>query len=178
MNPYDLLTTFIQVGVVFAGFTGLVSQFDRRVVRASPIGASFRIRILSGFSMSLMFASILPFIVIGFGVEEERAWWISCAILSVVVFVQASIIVRIIIWLVRTPPTEVRPVNMRLSLTQMTLSLVMLGVIVSATLGYLPTRGAYLTVTTFYVWVIANAFLQLILMLDHAIRPRADQGQP
>ena len=173
MSIFDLLIAYFAGAIAFAGFMGIVSQIDRRTVRASPLSISFRIRILAVSSLLLMFLSVFPFLELGFSVDPAVAWRMGCAVAAAIVVVNLVAVILVTGRLRTARRSEAHPVNALLIWVNNLLSLGALALGIAGACGWVRPDGAYLAVASFYLWVVASTFLHIVLMLDNVIRERA-----
>ena len=75
------LETIGQIGVTFAGFSGLIVAFRKD---AGPLTRvhKYRLQILLSLSFGAMFLSLLPELLLSFGAADETVWKSSSVVLS------------------------------------------------------------------------------------------------
>ena len=78
MNPPQTLQTIAEIGVAFAGFSGLVIAFRRK---AGPLSAvhKYRLRVLLALGFAAMFLSLLPDLLSGTGLPSATLWRLAGA---------------------------------------------------------------------------------------------------
>lgn len=84
MEHQDLLQTFAEVAVAFAGFSALVSIFDRRADSDDPRIRHFRVRVMVEYSLCVVVFSFVPYLLNAVVGSEEVAWRVSSAALAIV----------------------------------------------------------------------------------------------
>lgn len=84
MEHQDLLQTFAEVAVAFAGFSALVSIFDRRAESDDPRIRHFRVRVMVEYSLCVVVFSFVPYLLEATLGSEEIAWRVSSATLAIV----------------------------------------------------------------------------------------------
>ena len=60
MEHQDLLLTFAEVAVAFAGFSAVVSMFDRRSERDDPRVRHYRVRVMVEYSVCVSIFAFVP----------------------------------------------------------------------------------------------------------------------
>ena len=83
MEHQDLLQTFAEVAVAFAGFSAVVSMFDRRVDDDDPRVRHYRIRVMVEYSLCVAIFAFVPYLLNEIFVCEEVAWRVSSALLAI-----------------------------------------------------------------------------------------------
>jgi hypothetical protein len=63
LEHQDLLQTFAEVAVAFAGFSALVSVFDRRVENDDPRIRHYRVRVMVEYSVCVVVFSFVPYLI-------------------------------------------------------------------------------------------------------------------
>ena len=80
-DHWDLLQTFAQIFIAFAGFSGVVAAFS--TIRLSPEATVFRVRALVVVALFSEFVSLLPFFVDAFKASEAAALRISSFVVGI-----------------------------------------------------------------------------------------------
>jgi hypothetical protein len=78
MDTADLLQTIAEIGIAFAGFSGLIVSFRKQPGPLTPVN-KFRLRILLALAFGALFLSFLPGALRAFGAAEAVVWTASCA---------------------------------------------------------------------------------------------------
>ncbi len=84
LEHQDLLQTFAEVAVAFAGFSALVSVFDRRVENDDPRIRHYRVRVMVEYSLCVVVFSFVPYLLNATLGSEELGWRISSGALAIV----------------------------------------------------------------------------------------------
>lgn len=84
MEHQDLLQTFAEVAVAFAGFSAVVSIFDRRGSHDDPKVRHFRVRVMVEYSLCVAVFAFVPYLLNAVLASDELAWRISSALLAAV----------------------------------------------------------------------------------------------
>ena len=63
MENQDLLQTFAEVAVAFAGFSAVVSMFDRRADDGDPRVRHYRIRVMVEYSLCVSIFAFVPYLL-------------------------------------------------------------------------------------------------------------------
>jgi len=79
----DLLQTFAEVAVAFAGFSAVVSVFDRRAEHDDPRIRHYRVRVMVEYSVCVVIFSFVPYLLNATLGSEELAWRISSLALTI-----------------------------------------------------------------------------------------------
>ena len=74
----DSLQTIAEISIGLAGFSGLVVALRKGSGPLDDI-QKYRLRILFSLSFGAMFLSLLPDMLVNFGVPDERVWIVSSA---------------------------------------------------------------------------------------------------
>ena len=74
MANADLMLTFAEVAVTFAGFAGLVTVIAQRLSGADTTVATGRLQGMLVLSLLVAAFSFVPQLVAGFGLSEEAVW--------------------------------------------------------------------------------------------------------
>lgn len=82
MEHQDLLQTFAEVAVAFAGFSAVVSIFDRRIQDDDPRVRHYRVRVMVEYSLCVSIFAFVPYLVDAVLGREELAWRLSSALLA------------------------------------------------------------------------------------------------
>lgn len=83
MEHQDLLQTFAEVAVAFAGFSAVVSIFDRRAADDDPRIRHYRIRVMVEYSLCVAIFSFVPYLLNATLGSEVLAWRISSVLLMI-----------------------------------------------------------------------------------------------
>ena len=83
MEHQDLLQTFAEVAVAFAGFSALVSVFDRRAEADDPRIRHYRVRVMVEYSVCVSIFSFVPYLLNELFASEEIAWRVASALLAI-----------------------------------------------------------------------------------------------
>ena len=83
MEHQDLLQTFAEVAVAFAGFSAVVSIFDRRAESDDPRVRHYRIRVMVEYSLCVSIFSFVPYLLNALLASEAIAWRASSALLAI-----------------------------------------------------------------------------------------------
>ena len=167
MNQFDALIGFMNAAVAIAGFTGIIALIDRRAAHTSHEVASFRIRGLLGASLCVLFLSGIPIFLTAFKVPDDITWRISCVALALVGSGYAAMALR----------TKSRLSGAALEglitahfygLTAAGVALVSIASI--AALGIIPSMPVFLVGIWWLLFVAAQAFFRLIMMLDESLK--------
>jgi hypothetical protein len=84
LEHQDLLQTFAEVAVAFAGFSAIVSIFDRRSSRDDPRIRHFRVRVMVEYSLCVAIFAFVPYLLNAILASHELSWRISSALLVAV----------------------------------------------------------------------------------------------
>lgn len=84
MEHQDLLQTFAEVAVGFAGFSAVVSIFDRRAENDDPRIRHGRVRVIVEYSLCVVVFSFIPYLLNATLGAEELAWRVSSGALAIV----------------------------------------------------------------------------------------------
>ena len=87
MLESDFLTATAEVSIAFTGFSGLVAIYSSPQIGAWTSIDSIRLRILLSYSLSALFASLVPFLFYHAGVDERLVWRASSGIFGLITFV-------------------------------------------------------------------------------------------
>lgn len=82
MEHQDLLQSFAEVAVAFAGFSAVVSIFDRRAERDDPRVRHYRIRVMVEYSLCVAIFAFVPYLLDATLGSEDLAWRISSVLLA------------------------------------------------------------------------------------------------
>ena len=82
MEHQDLLQTFAEVAVAFAGFSAVVSIFDRRAEADDPRIRHFRVRVMVEYSVCVAIFAFVPYLLDALLENEEIAWRVSSMLLA------------------------------------------------------------------------------------------------
>jgi hypothetical protein len=77
LEHQDLLQTFAEVAVAFAGFSAVVSIFDRRAADDDPRIRHYRVRVMVEYSLCVAIFSFVPYLVHATVGSEVIAWRVS-----------------------------------------------------------------------------------------------------
>ncbi len=83
MEHQDLLQTFAEVAVAFAGFSAVVSVFDRRTEADDPRVRHYRIRVMVEYSLCVSIFSFVPYLLNALFASEAIAWRAASALLAI-----------------------------------------------------------------------------------------------
>ena len=83
LEHQDLLQTFAEVAVAFAGFSAVVNIFDRRPEADDPRIRHFRVRVMVEYSVCVAVFSFVPYLLNAVFESEEAAWRVSSALLGI-----------------------------------------------------------------------------------------------
>lgn len=86
VDPSDVLLTFAEVAVAFAGFSSVVAIFQKGTADGAPFDV-FRFWIMLEFSLAALFFALLPFPLHFLGLADAVVW--SCASGALLVFILA-----------------------------------------------------------------------------------------
>ena len=75
------LQTIAQIGVTFAGFSGLIVAFRKDSGPLTRVH-KYRLQVLLSLSFGAMFLSLLPELLLAFGAADETVWRSSSVVLS------------------------------------------------------------------------------------------------
>jgi len=79
----DVLQTFAEVAVAFAGFSAVVSVFDRRAGDDDPRIRHYRVRVMVEYSVCVAVFAFVPYLLNTVFASEPAAWRVSSALLAV-----------------------------------------------------------------------------------------------
>jgi hypothetical protein len=79
----ELLQTFAEVAVAFAGFSAVVSIFDRRAADDDPRIRHYRVRVMVEYSVCVAMFSFVPYLLNALLGSDVVAWRISSALLAI-----------------------------------------------------------------------------------------------
>jgi len=79
----DLLQTFAEVAVAFAGFSAVVSIFDRRAADDDPRVRHYRVRVMVEYSLCVSIFAFVPYLLNAVFASEAVAWRMASALLAV-----------------------------------------------------------------------------------------------
>ncbi len=97
MEMSESLTTFAELAIALAGFTGLLTAFQRRQMNWSD-QERFRIRMLLMVCFGIMAFALLPKVFVDSAIAEERMWrlltigWSLFAIFLCVSFIRRIVV--------------------------------------------------------------------------------------
>jgi hypothetical protein len=94
VDHQDLLLTFAEVAVAFAGFSAVVSAFDRRREDDDPRMRHYRVRVMVEYSVCVTVFAFVPALLNALLDDEQWAWRIASAGLLIVwstIGLQASV---------------------------------------------------------------------------------------
>jgi hypothetical protein len=83
MEHQDLLQTFAEVAVAFAGFSAVVSVFDRRAENDDPRIRHYRVRVMVEYSLCVAIFAFVPYLLNAALGSEELAWRVSSLALAI-----------------------------------------------------------------------------------------------
>lgn len=83
MEHQDLLQTFAEVAVAFAGFSAVVSVFDRRAREDDPRLRHYRIRVMVEYSLCVTVFAFVPYLLHATLGAEDAAWRIASLLLVI-----------------------------------------------------------------------------------------------
>lgn len=83
MDHQDLLQTFAEVAVAFAGFSAVVSIFDRRAEDDDPAVRHYRVRVMVEYSLCVTIFAFVPYLLNAVLASEGLAWRISSLLLAI-----------------------------------------------------------------------------------------------
>jgi hypothetical protein len=76
MDTDNMLQTIAEIGIAFAGFSGLIVAFRKRPGPLSSVH-KFRLRVLLALAFGTLFLSFLPELLRSFGAAEGAVWTAS-----------------------------------------------------------------------------------------------------
>lgn len=79
----DLLQTFAEVAVAFAGFAAVVSAFDRRAAQDDARIRHYRIRVMVEYSLCVSIFAFVPYLLNATLGSEDLAWRGASALLAI-----------------------------------------------------------------------------------------------
>jgi len=85
MPEADFLLATAEVSIAFAGFSGVVAVFGSPRSGDWTVTDAVRLRLLLGYSVGALFASLLPFIPYHAGLSGSTVWSISSALLALAI---------------------------------------------------------------------------------------------
>ena len=83
MEHQELLQTFAEVAVSFAGFSAVVSVFDRRSLEDDPRIRHYRVRVMVEYSVCVAMFAFVPYLLHALLESEAFAWRVSSALLAI-----------------------------------------------------------------------------------------------
>lgn len=83
MTVLDTLPIIAQLAATIAGFSAIVALIDRNIGKEWADVAYWRIDLLLRASLSAMLFSLLPFVLLGFGMKQEFSWILANTALSI-----------------------------------------------------------------------------------------------
>ena len=93
-DPTDVLLTFAEIAVAFAGFSSVVAIFERGA--ESGAGTSHGSFDLFRFSLAALFFSLLPFPLLFLGLSPPAVWSCSGGLLVLFIVAQGTLTARFI----------------------------------------------------------------------------------
>ena len=84
MEHQDLLQTFAEVSVAFAGFSAVVSAFDRRTEDDDPRMRHYRVRVMVEYSVCVTLFAFVPALIDAAIHDADWAWRIASLGLGIV----------------------------------------------------------------------------------------------
>jgi len=103
MTAPDALQTVAEIGIAFAGFSGLIMSLRRHQGPLNEV-EKFRLLVLLALSLGAMFLSFLPGWLELLGLEPARAWAFSSAVMALYSLLFIALWVARSIPLVRVVP--------------------------------------------------------------------------
>ena len=161
-NPHmptdDLLFTFAEVAVAFAGFAGLVTVLTRRDAR-SPAQTALDMENLQGVlaaSLIVVAFSLLPSVVMHIGIEPKRAWRVASGAFCIAAFTYAFYSIPGYVTRYRAAGKAL-PVSLKFSISLVAVSILTLAL---STLGIVPERF-YPVPLVCYLYFAGIAFVRV-----------------
>ena len=74
IDPSEVLLTFAEVSVAFAGFASVVAIFQRNRVGSGDEFDAFRFWVMLEFSLAALLFSLLPFVLRSMGIDGGALW--------------------------------------------------------------------------------------------------------
>jgi hypothetical protein len=167
MSEFDVLLTFMNLAVAFAGFTGVVTMIDRGAARVSRDVVSFRVRYLVFGAIVVLGLCTLPPILTAYNVSPEAVWRIACAVAAVIMGLFLAGLVRARVRLANQEGLSRVQFN-----TTLPAGILAVLALAAAAAGLIPAVGTYLVGVFYMIAAIALLFMRLVLMLDESIRNR------
>lgn len=161
----DSLQTIAQIGIGFAGFSGLVIAFRRK---AGPLSAvhKYRLRVLLALAFGAMFLALLPDLLHHLDVPARRLW-------RVVTLVAAVYSCAFLAWWYAASRQMLRLVPeifSRFALLRMTCGhLAVIVLLLATATGYLEpyAPGVYLAALAWYLLHSAQQFSRMLFVQPH-----------
>lgn len=138
MPTDDLLFTFAEVAVAFAGFAGLVTVLTTRDARP-PEQTALDMENLQGVlgaSLIVVAFSLLPAVVMHVGIEPKLAWRVASGVFAIAAFVYATYSIPGYVTRYRAAGKAV-PISLKFSISLVAFSVLTLAL---GTLGIVPER--------------------------------------
>jgi hypothetical protein len=81
MEQSGFLQTIAQVSIGLAGFAGVIAAFSKFKIAAKAV--TYRVRLMVVLSLLTMLLSLLPFLLLEFGLSEECTWRVATGVFGV-----------------------------------------------------------------------------------------------
>lgn len=81
MEHQDLMLTFAEVAVAFAGFSAVVSMFDRRSEHDDPRVRHYRVRVMVEYGVCVSIFAFVPYLLDALLGSPELAWRLASGLL-------------------------------------------------------------------------------------------------
>lgn len=76
----DFLQTIAEISIGLAGFSGLIVALRKTPGPLTDV-QKYRLRILFALTFGAMFLSLLPDLLVNFGIPDHRIWFVSSAVM-------------------------------------------------------------------------------------------------
>jgi hypothetical protein len=161
----DSLQTIAQIGIAFAGFSGLVISFRRK---AGPLSVvhKYRLRVLLTLAFGAMFLSLLPDLLQHLDVTARRLWRVATLVAAVYSCVFLAWWYAASRHMLRLVPE----IFSRFALLRMTLGhLAIMVLLCVAAAGYLEpyAPGVFLAALAWYLLHSAQQFSRMLFVQPH-----------
>lgn len=83
MDTSSQLLTFAEISIALAGFAGIVATFQSRQQGGISHGRVLDLWIIVNVSLAGAFASVLPLVLLNFGVQEPKVWSICSSLMGI-----------------------------------------------------------------------------------------------
>ncbi len=173
MNIPQSLQVIAEIGIAFAGFSGLIVAFRRNAGPLSNV-QKYRLQILLSLAFGAMFLSLLPELLLDLGVQKSDLWRLASIVLTLYT-------VAFLVWWItasqriKTSVPEIFNWSAfsRMAGGHVAVVLLQLAVIFSILEDVQP--GAYTAALIWYLMHAAQQFTRMLFVQPKNVSPRSDQ---